>query len=153
MSRELMQLGVKQIPPNLREEVEEMLSSHLPIDVIARVIQIRTSNYLTHDSLRSLRRIALGDKVDSMKSPAELTLSILRELKGCSYTYISGSWDRAKSLITVRKGSWKLSLSNTCQQQENLNEESVSAETVSAKNDDERTRYIGNLLSGLSIGE
>ena len=147
--RELMKMGIKQIPDDIRNDAEEMLSRHVPTAIVAQVVKIRSKNYLTNDALKHLRRIALSEKVNSTKSAAELTLDILRQEKGCNYSYIIGSLDHAKSLITIRKGSWKMPKSNTAS---SLNEE-IKDEIMCANDLDERTRYTNSLLRGLSVGK
>ena len=108
LDQEMMKLGIKSIPADIREDAASMLAQHIPTAIIAKIVKIRSKNYLTSDSLKSLRRTVFADNGGDSKTVAERTLDLLRKEKGCNYSYILGSMDYAKSLITIRKGSWKM---------------------------------------------
>ena len=146
----MMKLGIKSIPADIREDAASMLAQHIPTAIIAKIVKIRSKNYLTSDSLKSLRRTVFADNGGDSKTVAERTLDLLRKEKGCNYSYILGSMDYAKSLITIRKGSWKMPKKSSISVDL---EEKFQEETMNSSNDDERTRYTNSLLRGLSVGE
>ncbi len=147
-------LGIKQIPDECRKDTEEMLASHVPIAAVNEMIKIRTNNHVTGDSLKHLRRVVMaaktGGTIDSNRSPAQLALDILRESKGCNYSYLSASMDRATSLVSIRKGSWKKGKKSTSLVDAASEEEQ---EPYEAYIDDERKRYVQSVLKSLSLGE
>ena len=147
-------LGIKAIPEECRKDTEEMLAYHVPIAAVNQMIKIRTNHNVTGDALKHLRRVVMsaktGEKIDSNKSPAQLALDILRSSKGCSYSYLSASMNRATSLVSIRKGSWKMgkkSSSVVASSDVDKQEEYVTYI------DDERKRYIESVLKALSLGE
>ena len=93
----------------------------------------------------------MGEKISGSKLPAEMTLEILRNCQGCSYSYVTGSMDRANSLITIRKGSWKMGLTSP-KDQSSAARENHDEETMEVTKDDERARYVKNMINGLSLG-
>lgn len=109
---------------------------------------------MTGDSLKHLRRVVMaaktGGTIDSNRSPAQLALDILRESKGCNYSYLSASMDRATSLVSIRKGSWKKGKKSTSLVDAASKEEQ---EPYEAYIDDERKRYVQSVLKALSLGE
>ena len=152
--RDQIVLGIKQIPDECRKDTEEMLASHVPIAAVNEMIKIRTNNHVTGDSLKHLRRVVMaaktGGTIDSNRSPAQLALDILRESKGCNYSYLSASMDRATSLVSIRKGSWKKGKKSTSLVDAASEEEQ---EPYEAYIDDERKRYVQSVLKSLSLGE
>lgn len=147
--REIMLMGIKQIPADIRRDTEAMLAEHVPTAVVAQVVKLRCRYYMTPHALKHLRRVVFSEKYSDALTAAEKTLQLLRQDKSCNYSYILGSMDHAKSLITIRKGSWKLRKTAPA----SVEPEEQHEETMSLTDEDERTRYTYSLLEGLSVGK